>query len=145
MSEYPETPAGCFDLCHELFGFGDFDEDANPDPPWFKYRMTEIGKMSRWMKRRNLGPKTVMITARYVHARGIQVPSFGWLAEHTKDALIAHRKAEQDAKRAEAGNRLQNAVEAAVEAGHHEWADRLLRTPPAAAEQAIRAYEEETK
>lgn len=139
----PDDAAQLFDLLHTLFGFGEFDEQANPEPPWFKVRMTEIGKLKRFMKSRNLSARTLGITAYWCHDQRIRVESFGYLAQHVRDALIAHRKAATNVKREEAADRLQEALGRADRMGRPDWTERLLRTPAGALAAALDEFERE--
>lgn len=141
----PETPAELFDLLQQLFGFGDYDEQVNPEPPWFKVRMTEIGKLKRFMKSRNLSARTLGITAWYCHDHQIRVDSFGYLARHVREALVEHRKQADQAKREEAADRLQEALERSTLIGRPDWTERLLRTPPALLSRTLDEFDEETK
>lgn len=139
-----ETTAQLFDLCHELFGIGgEFDADANPNPPWFKVRINEIGKLNRLIKARRLEVRSLAIAARYCHRKGIQIKATGELIAHITDALIDLRVNQQTAKAQDLYDRINNAAAIAIEQGNAELAERVVRIPFSAAADALPDIERE--
>lgn len=125
--KYPETPAELFDLCHELFGIGDFDDDAKAGTPWFKVRGTEIAKLKAIMTARRIEARSMGIAAYFCSTRGIPIKATWELIDHITPALIevqAQRRAEaiQDAE-----DRLNHAIAVALEQGQQSVADQLMR------------------
>ena len=126
MSEFPQTPAALFDQLHKWFGVGDYD-DLIHDQPWHRARIIEIGKLKRMLKSRRASLAEVYIAAAYARRTNKPVHStwqvFALIPEAMRDRSEAMRKA----KSAAAWVDLTEAVYEALDAGEHEWADRLMR------------------
>lgn len=136
-ARYPETTAELFDLCHDLFGIGNYDEFAANQLPWFKVRMNEIGKLNRILKARGIEVRTMAIAAEYCADKLIPIKATGELIAHITDALIDLRARENDARTQRLHDRINNAVEVALLKGSSDTAERLMRMPVAVAEDLI--------
>ena len=65
----PTTDAELFDMLHGLLGIGDFDESV----PWFKFRMTEIRKLTAMRKKRRITVKQMAMAGKYCYRHRVAV------------------------------------------------------------------------
>lgn len=137
MTDYPTTPAELFDLCQELFGIGDYDEDAKADVPWFKVRMNEIGKLRRFLDARRIEVRSMAIAAHYCHDQGITIRVTGELIPYIAPALMKMRQDADRLKLSEYEARINRAAQAALARGLDETAERLMRMPMAGSEDVL--------
>lgn len=137
MTTYPETTAALFDLCHRLFGIGEYDEYALNQQPWFKVRMNEIGKLNRLLKARRIEVRSMALAAEYCHREGITIKATGELIAHITPALIDLRARQNAEKAQRVLGRINFAVETALAKGLPDTAERLMRMPVAVAEEHL--------
>lgn len=126
------THAGLYDLLQEYFGIGTFDELHGE--PWYKARMTEIGKLKRLMTSRYVDISTMAQAAEYAHARHLPITA----AWELIDVIPEARQAARVAAQRPLSDRLQAAAAEAVAAGEHDWA---LRLSAATSVEALDAWE----
>lgn len=122
MSEL--THAGLYDLLHDYFGIGGHDDvlaERNGGEPWYRHRMTEIGKLKRLMTSRHVDIPTMQAAAEYAHARRLPITAAWQVVEAIPDA----RRAARDAEQRPLSQRIETAVAEALAAGEDEWALRL--------------------
>lgn len=115
------TEAQLYDLLQSYFGIGGYDE-LDEREPYFKARATEIGKLKRLMKSRNVTVDTMREAAEYAHARHLPITATWEIVEAIPDA----RRAAREARERPLAVRLQDAVQEATAAGETAWAQRLL-------------------
>jgi hypothetical protein len=88
MMKEPKTDAQLFDMLHELFGIGNFDESGSV--PWFRFRITEIAKLKAIRKRRSITLADFAMTARYCQRHQEQVKESwqvcGFIADAKREA-----------------------------------------------------------
>jgi len=117
------THAQLYDLLQEWFGVGTYDELVEREP-WYKARMTEIGKLKRQMTSRHVTVETVLDAARFAHERHRPITATWQIIELIPEA----RRAARENRASPVTERLQNAVQEAVSAGESDWAYRLVRS-----------------
>lgn len=127
------THAQLYDLLAEYFGLGDWDEMTSK-VPYYKARMTEIGKLKRMMNSRHVDVPTIVQAAEYCHAN--HVPVIGlW---NIIDVIPEARRQARDASRVTLSDRLQAAAQEAMAMGEPTWSYRLAG---ASSVEALEAWE----
>ena len=138
MSEVT-THAQLYDLLQTYFGIGGHDEvlsERHTGEPWYKARMTEVGKLKRLLKSRHVDVATMALAAEYAHARRLPITAAWQLVDLIPDA---RREARQASERP-LSERLESAVSEAIAAGEQEWAMRLAAASSAEALEAWEAH-----
>lgn len=118
------THAGLYDLLHTYFGIGSHDEviaERRETVPWYKHRMTEIGKLKRLMNSRHVDISTMIQAAEYAHDRRLPITAAWQVIEVIPDA----RRAAREAAQRPLSERITEAVNEALAAGEQDWALRL--------------------
>lgn len=123
--ELPETPAQLYDLLHELFGIGNYDDIASRTP-WFRARMTEIAKLKAMLRKRRCTVAEVAIAAWYAHDAGLPVYGTYRVFQLIPEAKRAARESDRTARASGQLDRRNVAANEAIEAGEQSWADRLI-------------------
>lgn len=124
------TPGQLYDELHKMFGIGDYDDLVADSKPFHAARMTEIAKLKGMLKRRHCTVEEVHLAARYAQAQGKPI-SAAWQLFVLVPEALKYQRDQQRAERVERDARgLAVAIDEAIEAGEHEWAERLMRTPP---------------
>ena len=117
------TEAELYDYLQATFGIGDWDEHIS-DVPWWKFRGTEIAKLKSMMKRRGATVQQLVTAAQYAVRIRKPIRATYQLFELIPDAMREKRQRERRLDTTD----FDAAVAEAVEAGEHEWADRLVRS-----------------
>ena len=117
------TESELYDRLQGMFGIGDWDE-ATSIVPWWKFRGIEIAKLKSMMKRRGASVAQVMTAAEYAIANGKPIRATYQLFELIPEAMREKRRREAAPDTTD----FDAAIAEAVEAGEHEWADRLIRS-----------------
>lgn len=118
------THAGLYDLLHIYFGIGDYDDLVSErlgSEPWYRCRMTEIGKLKRLMKSRHVDIADMVQAAEYAHSRHLCITASWQVCELVGEA----RRAAREAERLPLSQRLQDAASQALAVGEDAWAARL--------------------
>lgn len=136
----PETPAQLYDLLHERFGVGRYDEVAAPRPPWYQARMTEIAKLRAQLQARHATVRQVAIAAWYAVETGAQIRWASDLFRLIPEAMRAYNTAlavqDRDRLRAE----INAAIEEAWNAGEQQWATALYTADANSAPEVLNAW-----
>jgi hypothetical protein len=125
MMKEPKSDAELFDMLHEIFGIGDFDETGAV--PWFRFRIAEIAKLKAIRKRRSITLADYAMTARYCHRHGERVKESwqvcGFIADAKREARrIAVPALSLDISAALEAERALPGPDSAI------WVERLLLT-----------------
>ncbi len=133
----PATDARLWDVLHDLYGIGTFDEDG--DTPWWKFRATEISKVRACRKKNDRSIADFYITALYCRAHGLDVRAVSWLPRHVNKAWSwwdakAHRLAQTPADAYAEAIRIESANPDPT------WLHRLLRATPATHEEVLNEW-----
>lgn len=121
---HPTTDAEVFDMLHDMFGIGDYNEDD--DRPWHKARMVEIAKIKAIRTKRRWSFGDFAMVARYCYTQSIPVRKAWDLLQHHGPARLAAVNNE----RLQREERVQEAVSLELRAGladADDWAGRLAR------------------
>jgi hypothetical protein len=124
---WPETPSDLFDILHEWWGIGTYDDAVKNETPWYKIRQTEAGKIKRQMTKRKVAMRELFIAAMYCRAQGKIIRESWQLFEHIPDALIASRNARAVHSFKAIQEQQISAVSQAIRYDQPEWAERLMR------------------
>lgn len=130
-------PAALYDELQRRFGIGSWDEGTSRIP-YFKARMTEIGKLKRMLTSRRTKPEDVMLAAEYASAQRIPIRETWELFALIPDAKRARR---QQAAPTDTAVALQAAVAEATEAGATDWAYRLYNADPRSGQALLKEWE----
>lgn len=138
---FPETPAALYDLLRERFGIGGYDEIANPEPPFYAQRMREIAKLRAQLRARRATPRQVAVAAWYAAENGARIRYTSELFKLIPEAMRAYNHALAEQARQRTLSRREEVIDAAIEAGEHDWAARLIRADAKAAAALIAEWE----
>lgn len=127
--EFPENHAQLYDLLQKLFGIGNYD-DVVAKQAWHNARMGEISRLKALCKRRRATEKQVAVAAWYAHENGHTIRHSYRLFPLIPEAMRSYNQAVAAELRTELTEQIAAAYADAVEAGQHEWAERLIATPP---------------
>jgi hypothetical protein len=136
----PQTDSKLFDVLHEWFGIGTYDEDT--DGPWWSWRIKQVARIKTSRKARDASLPELHISALYCKAHGINVEGVTWLYRHIKPAW-----AWWDGQQNEAADtfttRYADAIR--VESANQDstWFTRLLRATPEYREEVLREWQEQ--
>lgn len=117
------TDAQVFDVLHELFGAGTYDEST----PWFRWRAIEISKIRATRKKRRVEPSELVITARWCRAHQVWVKEHWELYEHLTDALAADRAQQANDQSSDLESAIADAIAIEAALPDSPWLDRLIR------------------
>lgn len=124
--DVPKTPAAMWDELHRMFGLGSYDDIAASEP-WYRERIIEIAKLKRLLSSRRATLREVWIAAQYARRENRPVHSTWHVFALIPEAMRDHFRAATDAKRGDAAEELNTAINEALEAGDNSWAQRLMR------------------
>lgn len=124
--ELPKSPAAMYDLLHEWFGVGTYD-DVTSSRPFHRERMVEIAKLKGLLKSRRASLAEVYYAACYAREHQKSIHStwqvFALIPEAMRDRFHqATRRRREDAQ-----VDLNAAIQEAYDAGEPGWAERLYR------------------
>lgn len=120
----PKTDGELFDYLHMMFGWGSYDEHANPGKPWWEVRAAEVGKIKRLRFQRKVSVADLAETARWCRRNNVDVRSHAGLYLFIADALRDRKAALQEVL----PQGLEDAIELERAAGDPDgWADRMDR------------------
>jgi hypothetical protein len=111
------------------FGFGDWD-DRQSEVPYWKWRNTEIAKLTAWMKKWRLRTQDMYLFAEYAAGHGIPVEHWSQLRRYAIPAIREQQQRDLVKARAELDHRIELAIEMEVNAERRdaEWMSRLSRS-----------------
>ena len=127
---FPDTPSKLFDLLHEMFGFGYYDDlatEATGGEPWHKVRMGEVSRLKRLLKDRRATEKQVVVAAWHARTTGQVVLRPADLFALIPTAMRAYNVAMAESSNQDLATEIADAIEEAQEAGETEWIQRLIR------------------
>lgn len=130
-TDVPTTDGQLFDVLHRMFGWGDFDQIARNDRPWYRVRAEEVAKIKRSRTRRRLTVQQLYETACWCHEQGIYPRTLKGLNMYLLPAEEAARERAREARRAEAEREVEAAIAREYEIGDERsaaWIERLVRT-----------------
>lgn len=130
----PSNAGELYDLLQVMFGLGDYDEHG--DIPWYRARMLEISKLKGMLTKRKATPQQVAVAAHYARDQGLAISAAWQLFELIPEAMVAARRAAQEA----APSELQQAIDEAVKLGLNQWAERLIRVDKADASAVLKEW-----
>lgn len=136
-------PSELYDLLHELFGIGDYDDTG--DRPWWQVRSVEIGKVGRMLKSRHCTTDEVAEAARYAQLQGIPITESWQVFQLVPDALKARRLARTEQDAAALRNDRSAAIQAALDLHDTAWAERLMRTPDAHLDEVLQEWRDHAR
>lgn len=116
-----------FDLVHEHYGIGGYDELARPEPEWYQIRLREAARLNQLMKKRRVSIEELERALRYCIEQRIQIRKTTELFSHITPSLIAWRKAQLATTAVDRERVREDAIAEALEAGEHDWVERLIR------------------
>lgn len=122
----PESPAQLYDLLQELFGVGSYDAVANPEPPYYASRMTEIAKIKAMLKRRRVTVGDVAAAAYWAHEQGRPIAATWQVFAAIPEAKRARAEANRQEAKFVQEDRRTAVVREAFDANEHMWAARLI-------------------
>jgi hypothetical protein len=130
----PHSDGALWDVLHDLFGVGTFDETA--ELPWWRFRATEVSKVKASRKKHDLSIPDCYIAALYCRAHGQDIRAVNWLVRHVNKAWTwwdakSQRLIDQP------GDAYAEAVR--IESNNQDptWLNRLLRASPANREEVL--------
>lgn len=118
----PKTPGELYDLLHERFGIGTFDETTSKQP-FYKARMTEVSKITAMLRKRRVTIGEVAQAADYAHRTRKPITASWQVFDLIPEALRAAKAKAPDQIR----ERLAEAAAEAMRLGRDDWASRLYR------------------
>lgn len=127
---FPETPGKLFDLLHEMFGFGYYDDIATEETggePWHKVRMGEVSRLKGLLRNRRATEKQVTIAAWHARLTGQVVMKPSDLFALIPKAMRAYNNALAEGVQQDLAAEIATAIDEAQEAGELEWVQRLIR------------------
>ena len=140
---HPETPGELWDYAHQLFGISEWVEVPGGGPFW-EYRRTEVAKVSRSLKSRQIKVEHVVLALDYCRAHHIDIRNVVWAYKHILDAI----RWDKARRESEAGKALQERLDAALAAcaarddqDSQEWYSRLVRADESVREEVVAAWE----
>lgn len=116
-----------FDLCHEYFGVGGYDELARPEPKWYEIRVREAAHLNRLMKRRRVTLDELERAAHFCHRHGVVIRKCSDLFNYIAPSLMAWRKEQRQRTAVDLEERRHVAIDEAIQAGDEAWVERLVR------------------
>jgi len=127
---FPETPGKLFDLLHEMFGFGYYDDIATETTggePWHVVRMAEVSRLKRLLRDRRATEKHVTIAAWHARLTGQVVMRPSDLFALIPVAMRAYNTALAEGVHQDLAAEIAVAIDEAQLAGETEWIQRLIR------------------
>jgi hypothetical protein len=131
MPDLPETFGQVHDLLQSMFGIGSYDDVARSQPPYFKARIDEIGRIKAIAKRRRVSPEQLGIAAWYARRTGVHVRQALRLFPLIPEAQREWNRVVAEQRQADLQHALNDLIEEALLCGEGEWAERFIRATPA--------------
>ena len=121
------------------FGFGDGDETTS-DVPWWKFRANGIGQLKAMLRKRRVRPAELIVAAEYAMAHQKPVTALWELFSLVGEANAWARREERLNRQAALASEIEQALDDAIEAREHGWAERLMRAAPHEAQTVINEW-----
>lgn len=136
----PNTDGKLFDVLHEMFGIGTYD-DLSGETPWWKFRQRETSKVKASRIKNDRSVPDLYVAALYCRAHNIEVGAVTYLMRHVKPAWTWW---EERSATAGITERYADAIRHEMANTNDTWLTRLLRAAPATREEVYQQWTERT-
>jgi len=136
----PNTDGKLWDVLHEMFGIGTFDEFG--EKPWWKFRQQETAKVKASRIKNNRSLADLYVAALYCRAHGIDVRAVTFLMRHINSAWSWWEDTRERSRTGSLTERYAEAVRQEMANTDDTWLNRLLRAAPSAREEVYQQWTE---